>query len=97
MILVHPSPTHTPSSVLKEVVILEIGECRLPHLADHLALLVAQDSGPVQRGGVVPALVHLGLRGIEHSKVFWSWSYLVTRGLTPHQACHQTEEHQAPV
>ena len=69
-------------------------ECRLPHLAHHLTLPVAQDSGPGQRGAVVPALVHLGVRGVKNSRIFWSWSYLVTGGgLTPHQARDQYEEH----
>ena len=50
----------------------------------------------LQHGGVDPALVHLGVRGVEHSRIFWSLSYLVTGGdLTPHQARHQTEDHQA--
>ena len=72
-------------------------ECRLPHLAENLTLLVVRDIvQEVQSGGVDPALVHLGVRGVEHSRIFWSWSYLVTGGdLTPHQARHQTEDHPA--
>ena len=49
-------------------------ECRLPHLADHLTHLVTWDSA-VQSREV--ELYQLGLRGVEHSRVFWSWSYLV--------------------
>ena len=69
------------------------------HLAEKLTLLVARDIvEEVQRGGVDPALVHLGVRGVEHSRIFWSWTYLVTGGdLTPHQARHQAEEHQGNI
>ena len=72
-------------------------ECRPPHLAENLTLHVSRYGfHEVQHGGVDPALVHLGVRGVEYSRIFWSWSYLVTGGdLTPHQARHQTEEHQA--
>ena len=69
----------------------------LPHLAENLTLLVVRDElQELQHDGVDPALVHLGVRGVEHSRIFWSLSYLVTGGdLTPHQARHQTEDHQA--